>query len=62
MKQTQAVLLSDTDSGGGVLFWIRLKSVVLTQGGTKEKKNEWRFVYTGLQPRIFKVLSVCGWF
>ena len=38
MKQTQAVLLSDTDSGGGVLFWIRLKSVVLTQGGTKEKK------------------------
>ncbi len=35
MKQTRAALLSDSDSGGGVIFWIWMKPVVLT-----DKMNE----------------------
>lgn len=31
VKQPQAVLLSDIDSIGGVIFWIKIKSVALTE-------------------------------
>lgn len=38
MKQLQAVLLSAIDSIGGVIFWIKIKSVVLTESIKKEDK------------------------